>query len=188
MGVIALFHSVLGLRAVEERAAERLRAAGHTVLIPDLYAGQVAKTIEDGFVLMDQISWAAIEERARLAVRSLPHDAVLAGISMGAGVVDSLLPSRPHAAGILLLHGIAQLPATTRPGLPVQLHIADPDPFAGPSAVADWRASALDAGAAVQVYSYPDVGHFYLDADLPDYDAETAELTWQRALTFLRSL
>jgi hypothetical protein len=49
--------------------------------------------------------------RARDAVCDLPADTVLAGFSMGVGVVAGLLPARADTAGLLLLHGIgAQRP------------------------------------------------------------------------------
>ena len=76
------------------------------------------------------VGWPTIERRARAAVSELPAETVLAGISMGAGVVHTLLPSRPHTVGVLLLHGVAGIPTTARAGLPVQLHIAERDPFA----------------------------------------------------------
>ncbi|WP_240808985.1 dienelactone hydrolase family protein [Microbispora catharanthi] len=44
------------------------------------------------------------------------------------------------------------------------------------------------AGAAVRVFTYPGVGHFYTDASLRDHDAEAAELTWRRSSDFLRHL
>jgi dienelactone hydrolase len=37
MAQVVMFHSALGLRDAELTAAERLRAAGHDVLTPDLY-------------------------------------------------------------------------------------------------------------------------------------------------------
>ncbi|MCU1683974.1 MAG: hypothetical protein JWQ81_4713 [Amycolatopsis sp.] len=185
---VVLFHSVLGLRPVEIRAAGRLRAAGHTVSTPDLYAGQVATTLEEGFELKDRIGWATIVRRAQDAMDSLPDSTVLAGFSMGAGVVDSLLPRRPDTAGVLLLHGLATIPGAARAGLPAQLHVADPDPFARPADVAAWRAAAGGARATAQVFTYPGAGHFYLDADLPDHDGQAAALTWQRILTFLDTL
>ena len=83
---IALFHSVYGQRPAVLAAAERLRAAGHKVVTPDLYAGQAAATVDEGFALSDRIGWAAIMQRARDAARDLPDDAVLAGFSMGARV------------------------------------------------------------------------------------------------------
>jgi dienelactone hydrolase len=186
---VVLFHSMLGLRPVELRAADRLRAAGHQVLTPDLYAGETASTLEEGFALKDdRIGWAAIEQRARDAVRDLPAETVLAGISMGAGVVHTLLPRRPDAAGVLLLHGLAAIPATARDGLPVQLHVADADDFAPPAEVTAWLDAATRSGADAQVFTYRHVGHFYTDTDLPDHDEHAATLTWQRVLDFLQTL
>lgn len=188
MAHIVLLHSVYGLRAVERAAAERFRAAGHDIVTPDLYEGQIAATIDHGFVLKDRIGWQVIVERAREAVRKMPASTVLAGVSMGAGVVGELLPDRPDTAGVLLLHGITGIPASARAHLPVQLHVADPDGFAPPAAVIAWENAAMDAGAAVGVFTYPGVGHFYTDASLRDHDEEAADLTWQRSLAFLHHL
>ncbi|MEU6429915.1 dienelactone hydrolase family protein [Microbispora sp. NPDC046973] len=188
MAHIALFHSVYGLRSVERAAADRLCAAGHEVVTPDLYAGETATTIDHGFVLMNRIGWDVIVERARNAIGRLPAGTVLSGFSMGAGVVGALLADRRDTAGVLLLHGIAEIPASARGGLPVQLHVAEPDTFAPPTAVAAWEKASAAAGAAVQVFTYPGVGHFYTDADLRDHDEDAADLTWQRSLDFLSRL
>jgi dienelactone hydrolase len=183
---IVLFHSVLGLRPVELGLADRLRAAGHRVATPDLYAGSTAATIEEGFVLKDTVGWPAIVRRAREAVRDLPAETVLLGVSMGAGVVQEVLPDRPGTAGVLLLHAVGALPASVRAGLPAQAHVADPDPIAPPAQVAAWQAAATRSGADAQVFTYPGIGHFYTDAAGPDHDEPAAERTRQRVLEFLR--
>ncbi|MER8186111.1 dienelactone hydrolase family protein [Kitasatospora sp. NPDC094015] len=188
MAVIVLFHSVYGLRHVEIAAADRLRADGHEVRAPDLYAGRSAATIADGFALAERTGWAAITERARDAVRDLPATTVLAGISMGASVAEALLPTRPETAGVLLWHGLAEIPATTRPGLPVQVHIADPDQYFPAARVASFQQSAAAAEAVTTVFTYPGAGHFYTDPTLADHDRPASELTWQRSLRFLRDL
>lgn len=186
MADIILFHSVLGLRPVELNAADRLRAAGHDVTTPDLYAGEAASSLDEGFALNDRIGWPVVEQRARDAARERPASTVLVGLSMGATVVDALLPDRPDTAGVLLLHGLAGIPGTARAGLPVQVHVADPDPFAPD--VATWHAKATSDGAAAEVFTYPGAGHFYTDADLPDHDEQAADLTWQRVLEFLKTV
>ena len=189
MAKIVLFHSMLGLRPVELRAADDLRAAGHEVVTPDLYAGRTAANLDEGFQLKDhRIGWATIEQRARQAVQDLPADTVLAGISMGAGVVSTLLPHRPDTAGVFLLHGLAPIPATARVGLPVQVHVADADKFASPADVAAWIEVAMRAGADPQVFTYQHAGHFFTDASLPDHHAAATTLTWQRVLDFLRTV
>ncbi|HEX5595843.1 MAG TPA: dienelactone hydrolase family protein [Micromonosporaceae bacterium] len=185
MHSIALFHSVYGLRPAVLAAADRLRAAGHRVVTPDLYAGQVADTVDDGFALLDRIGVDLVFERARAAARELPGDTVLAGFSMGAGISGGLLAERPDAAALLLLHGIAGDPAALRAGLPVQLHIADPDEYDPPEEVAGWRDRMTDGGARVEVFGYPGVGHLYTDPDVSDHSGPASELTWQRVLDFL---
>jgi dienelactone hydrolase len=183
---IALFHSVLGLRPVELGFADRLREAGHRVVTPDLYAGSTASTIEEGFVLKDRVGWETIVRRARDAARELPADTVLVGVSMGAGVVQEVLPGRPHTAGVLLLHAVGALPSPVRAGLPAQVHVADPDPIAPPAQVAAWHEAAIRSGADARVFTYPGAGHFYTDADGPDHDEPAARLTWRRVLEFVR--
>ncbi|MES4891742.1 dienelactone hydrolase family protein [Streptomyces sp. NPDC096012] len=185
MAHIALFHSVLGLRPVELLAAARMRGAGHEVVTPDLFGGEAAATIDQGFRLVERIGWPTVVERARLALRGLPDESVLVGMSMGAGVVADLWPERPAAAGVLLLHATAGLPATVRPGLRAQLHVAEPDDFAPSERVSALCRAARDAGVHLEVFRYPGAGHFYTDPDLPDYDPAAAELTWRRVLDFL---
>jgi dienelactone hydrolase len=181
---IVVFHSVLGLRPVELGAAERLRAAGHDVVTPDLYSGLTAPDLDEGFALMDRVGWAAITRRASDAVRDLPPGTVLLGVSMGCGVVQDVLPDRPGTAGVLLLHALAGLPASARDGLPVQVHVADPDPIAPPAEVTAWRT----ANPGAEVFTYPGAGHFYTDAEGLDHDEVAAALTWRRVLEFLRTL
>lgn len=185
MATIALFHSVLGLRQVEQAAAGRLRAAGHTVVVPDLYDGARTESVEAGFELRRAIGWKTICDRARASLLALPETTVLAGHSMGAVVVGEMWPQRPSASAIVLLHALADIAPNARPGTPVCVHVADPDRFAPPEALAAWRASAAKAGLSAQVFTYPGVGHFYTDEASPDYDAATALKTWERVLAFL---
>ncbi|MFC5095396.1 dienelactone hydrolase family protein [Amycolatopsis plumensis] len=182
---LVVFHSVLGLRPVELGFADRLRAAGHRVTTPDLYAGRTVSTLDEGFALKDAVGWETITRRALDAVRDLPAETVLVGVSMGAGVVQEVLPHRLGTAGVLLLHALGALPAGVRAGLPVQVHVADPDPIAPPAQVAAWREATARSGADARVYTYPGVGHFYTDADGPEYDAAAAGLTWERVEEFL---
>jgi dienelactone hydrolase len=188
MTQIAVFHSVYGRPPAVLAAAERLRAAGHLVVAPDLYAGQVAASIEEGFALSDRIGWETIMRRASHAVRDMPADTVLAGFSMGVGVVAGLLPNRRDTAGLLLYHGIGGDAATVRAGLPVHLHIAEQDELFPPADVYAWRDAMTDAGAAVRVHTYAGAGHLFTDPDTPDYDEPASNLVWQRTLTFLGSL
>ncbi|MBB3608399.1 dienelactone hydrolase family protein [Rhizobium sp. BK602] len=185
MATVILFHSVYGLRSLENEAVERLQAAGHKAFAPDLYDGWTASSVEEGFRLRDEVGWQTICERAEWAMAGLPPSTVLGGFSMGAAVAASVWPKRPQTAGILFLHGIAGIADNARKGLPLQLHLADPDPFESAAEVAAWRSAVERSGIAADIFTYPGPGHLYTDASLPDYDAKAADLTWSRVLAFL---
>lgn len=104
---------------------------------------------------------------------------------MGTGVVAELWPERSATAGVLLLHAAADLPATVRPGLRVQVHAAEHDEFAPPERLAALCRAAEESGVNLEVFRYPGVGHFYIDHELPDHAPAAAELTWRRVLSFL---
>ncbi|MFF5174610.1 dienelactone hydrolase family protein [Micromonospora sp. NPDC000089] len=185
MAHVALFHSVFGLRPAVRVAADRLRAAGHRVTAPDLYGEPAADSAEGGFALLARIGHDEVLRRARAAVAPLPPDVVLAGWSMGAGLAGALLADRPAAAGLLLWHGTGGDPVQVRPGLPVQLHLADPDEYEPQEDVDDWQRAMTTAGARLEVFRYLGAGHLFTDPGTRDSDPGAAALTWDRSLAFL---
>ena len=188
MATVVLFHSIRGLRALERDAGARLRALGHNVITPDLFDGQVAGSVDEGFALKDEIGWRTLCERAEAAVAGLPVSAVLGGLSFGAAIASHLWGRRPETSGVLLLHSIVGIPDNARDGVPVQLHLADPDIYEAAEDVADWRVMAARSPIALEDFTYPGVGHLYTDVSLPDYDAEATRLTWGRVERFLAEL
>lgn len=184
MATILLLHSVYGLRPAVSAAADRLRADRHEVVTPDLYGLPAVETVEEGFALLDKVGRETVLDRARAAARDLPRETVLAGFSMGAGVAGALLAERP-AAALLLLHGTGGAPEAVRPGLPVQLHLADPDEYEPQDEVDEWQRAMSAAGADLSVHRYPGPGHLYTDPGVRDHDPVAAERTWERVLAFL---
>ncbi|MEV7285771.1 dienelactone hydrolase family protein [Streptomyces sp. NPDC093252] len=187
---IVLFHSTYGLRPAVRDAAERLRAAGHEVFTPDLFEGRTFDTVEEGSAARDALGKDELIRRAVLA--AAPHSGrglVYAGFSFGASLAQTLALGDEHARGLLLLHGTSDLaPNASVDDLPVQLHVAEPDPFETDDWLSAWYLQMGRAGAEVEVYRYAGAGHLYTDPDLPDYDEEAAEATWRVALGFLDSL
>ena len=186
MAHIVLFHSILGLRQAEHEIAAAIEADGHVVSLPDLLAGQIAKTYEDGFALKDAIGDELIQARAREALDGAPDTAVLSGVSFGAFLVGRLWGSRPKMQGALLFAGIAPWMENLRSGLPVQAHIAQPDPFDDEAFFEDWVAGAGEMSC--EMYRYPGVGHYFLDRSLPDYDSDAFNLSLERSREFLKGL
>ncbi|MCT4355217.1 dienelactone hydrolase family protein [Streptomyces sp. Je 1-79] len=187
---IMLFHSTYGLRPAVEAAAERLRAAGHQVRVPDLFEGQTAETVEEGMELQESIGKDELLKRAVLAAAPYSdRGLVYAGFSFGASVAQTLALGDEKARGLLLLHGTSDIAESAAvDDLPVQLHIADPDPFESHDWLTSWYLGMGKAGADVEVYRYPGAGHLFTDPELPDWDEAAAEQTWAIALSFLDSL
>jgi dienelactone hydrolase len=185
---IILFHSAMGLRDLERNAADRFRAAGHEVITPDLYDGQTAASAAEGAALMNGFGADALAERALKACSNLPSNTVLAGLSMGAELACQVWAKRAQTSGILLLHGLGEIPKWVRSGLPVQAHIAEPDAFISDEQATNWPMTAFRVGLAAEIYTYDGVGHLYTDAASPDYDAAAAAQTWERSISFLEGL
>ncbi|MFE0673853.1 dienelactone hydrolase family protein [Streptomyces sp. NPDC058867] len=187
---IMLFHSTFGPRPAVGLAAERLREAGHEVWTPDLYGGRTFDTVEEGMAAQDEIGKDELLKRAVLAAAPYSERGlVYAGFSLGASIAQTLALGDDKARGLLLLHGTSDIaPNASVDDLPVQLHVAEPDPYETDDWLSAWYLQMGRAGADVEIYRYAGAGHLYTDPDLPDYDAEAAEATWRVALGFLDSL
>lgn len=180
MATIAIFHSVLGLRSIEASTVARFQGRGHTAIAPDLFDGLTATTVEEGFAIMEQVGWTVICDRARAALDQMPKTTVLVGFSMGAGVISALWPVRRRAAGVVLLHGLANVPAEVDTRTPIQLHLANPDAFSPPAQTQEWISNTGRARLSADVFLYPALGHFFSDPSLDDFNADGAAQMWDR--------
>ena len=187
---IMLFHSTYGPRPAVRAAADRLRAAGHEVWTPDLFDGHTFETVEEGMAFKDATGKDELLKRAILAAApDTGRGLVFAGVSVGAAPPPPRAHGAAKARGLLLLHGTSDIAANaSADGLPVQLHVAEPDAFETDDWLSAWYLQMGRTGAEVEVYRYAGAGHLYTDPGLPDYDAEAAEATWRVALGFLDSL
>jgi dienelactone hydrolase len=186
---IVLFHSMYGLRPAVHAAAGRLRAAGHEVLVPDLYDGRTTQDPEEGLRIRDEIGRDELLRRAVAAVAPVSGQGVVyAGFSLGGSVAQNLALGDERARGLLLLHGTSDIADDAATDIPVQLHVAEPDPYETEDWLNAWYLRMRKAGADVEVHRYRGAGHLYTDPDLPDHDAEASTRTWAIALDFLQDL
>ncbi|MFF4247214.1 dienelactone hydrolase family protein [Streptomyces sp. NPDC001822] len=187
---IMLFHSTYGLRPAVHASADRLRAAGHEVRVPDLFEGHTFETVEEGMAFKDRVGKDELLKRAVLAAAPYSDQGlVYAGFSFGASVAQTLALGDAKARGLLLLHGTSDIAENASVDeLPVQLHVADPDAFESPDWLNSWYLQMRRTGADVEVYRYPGAGHLYTDPDLPDFDQAAADLTWKVSIGFLATL
>lgn len=189
MAEILLFHHVFGLTTGMLAFADRLRAAGHEVHAPDLYAGRVFDDMQEGFAYAKTLD---LDARADAIAAALPADLVYAGFSMGVMRAQRLAQTRPGARAALLFEacipvgdeGFGPWPE----GVPAQIHGLDADEFF----VGDGDLAAAEALVAAvpgsELYVYPGDGHLFADDSLPGYDAAATDLMLERVSAFLSRL
>lgn len=188
MTSIALFHSVLGVRQGVLEAADRLRGAGHDVLIVDQYEGRVFDDYKEASAFAESIGYPALMQQAVDAVADLPDGFVAAGFSNGGGMSEYVATQR-LVSGVLMFSGalalnmigVDQWPA----GVPGQIHYTVGDPFRNQDGIDAVLADARAANADIGTFDYPGDGHLFTDASLQDeYDPEAAETFWQHVINF----
>ncbi|MGZ4537223.1 MAG: dienelactone hydrolase family protein [Nocardioidaceae bacterium] len=195
MAEVVLFHHVQGLTEGVRRFAEELRAGGHTVHTPDLFAGERPASIDDGVAHIKSVGGELLQERADRAVADLPEGLVYAGFSWGAGTAQQFAQTRPGARGALLYE--ACMPITGEwalgpwpDGIPVQIHGMDQDPFFGLEGDLDAARELVEkvGSELAELYVYPGDRHLFTDSSLPSYDADAAALVVARSREFLDRL
>ncbi|MBM7805912.1 dienelactone hydrolase [Geodermatophilus bullaregiensis] len=188
MTTVALFHSVLGVRPGVTDAADRLRTAGHEVVVVDQYDGRVFDDYEEAGALFESIGIPALLGTALDGVRELPDGFVAAGFSNGAGMAEYVATQR-RCSGVLLFSGalpLALLGDVPWPaGLPAQLHYTLGDPFRREEWVAAFADDVARGGGRLEVVDHEGAGHLFTDPSLPDeYDPQATERLWREALAF----
>jgi carboxymethylenebutenolidase len=67
-------------------------------------------------------------------------------------------------------------------------HFAENDDFEPLESVRELETSIREAGREVTFYIYPGTGHWFVEPNRPDvYNAEAADLAWERTLDFLNA-
>ncbi len=188
MAAVLLYHHAQGKTPGFVAFADELRAAGHTVHVPDLYEGRLFDSLDEGLGYADEIGFPEITERGVRAAEGLPQDLVYAGFSLGVLPAQRLAQTRPGARGALLLHScvpVSEFGPSWPDGVPVQIHGMDADPiFVGEGDIEAAR-ELTEASSEAELYLYPGDQHLFADSSLPSYDPDAAALLLKRVLAFL---
>ena len=185
---VIVYHHAQGLTEGVRAFADDLRAAGHRVMVPDLYDGKTFQTLDEGLGYLRQVGFATIRERGLKAVEGLPTDMVYAGFSLGAMPAQELAQTRPGARGALLFYSAVPASEFDGPwpkGVSLQIHGMDADPiFVDEGDLAAARELVQMADDA-ELFLYPGDQHLFADRSLKSYDEAAATLLRQRVLDFL---
>jgi dienelactone hydrolase len=184
MSDVILFHHVQGLNDDVHAFAGELRAAGHTVHVPDVFAGRTFPTIADGIGHIQQIGFDTVLERGRRAVDGLPEEVVYIGISLGVMPAQLLTQTRPGARAAVFLQSAVPPAAFGSPwpsGVSAQIHLTERDPeVLPPNEDLEAARAFAETEDGVELFLYPGETHLFWD-----YDEEAAALLKERVLSFV---
>jgi carboxymethylenebutenolidase len=191
-GVVVL-HPWWGLNNDVIAYADRLADAGFAAIAPDLYDGRVATTVEEAEALSDALNEDAADALALAAVDALgesigdPSARIASvGFSMGGAWALWLPAQRPEVIATVVYYGSMSGPSLTRARVPVLGHFAESDPYEPEDGLTEFERTLRIAGREVDIQRYPGTGHWFAEPSTTAYDAEAADLAFDRTVAFLR--
>ncbi|MHA6668734.1 dienelactone hydrolase family protein [Homoserinimonas sp. A447] len=188
MAEVLLFHHAHGLTSGVQVFAEELRAAGHTVHVPDLYGGHTFDTLDEGLGFARDTGFGVVTQRGLAAAEELPQHIVYAGFSLGVMPAQQLAQTRAGAAGALFFSAclpVSEFSETWPPGVRVQVHGKDADPFFATEGDLEAARELVRGVTEAELFLYPGEQHLFLDSSLPSYDPDATALVLERVLAFL---
>ena len=191
MAEVLLFHHAQGRTAGVLAFGDRLRHAGHTVHVPDLYDGHVFDDLEAGLTYAREVGFETLLDRGVAAADGLPGQVVYAGFSLGVMPAQKLAQTRPGAAGALFFHSclpVAEFGGTWPAGVPVQVHGMEGDSFFVDDGDLEAARDLVAAVGGAELFIYPGDRHLFADSSLPAYDEGAATLLTDRVVEFLRTV
>jgi carboxymethylenebutenolidase len=188
---VVLFHPWWGLNDDVIAYADRLAAAGFSVIAPDLVRYRIASTIEEAERLAsdkddrhpDAVALAAID---RLAGPEGEKRIGAVGFSMGAAWAMWCAAQRPAVAASVVYYGSLQGPSLARASAPVLGHFAETDPYEPDELVLAFERTLRDAGRRVQIHRDTGTGHWFAEPSREAWRPEAADLAFERTAAFLR--
>ncbi|HVL85025.1 MAG TPA: dienelactone hydrolase family protein [Pseudonocardia sp.] len=178
---------------------DRLAAEGFVALAPDLYGGATTHDADEAGELMGKLP---VQDAARDLGGAvdflLAHEAVTSssvgavGFCMGGGFVLVLAAQQGDKIGAAVpFYGVLKEGYPDFSGLTAPLlgHFGEQDEMADPASVqALAERIERESGVRPEFHQYP-AGHAFFNDEnhLGTYDAEQAQLAWNRTLEFLRA-
>jgi len=191
---ILVFHPWWGLNDDIKKFCDQLAKAGYVAMALDYYNGRIATTIEEAEELKGKWDRVAAKKLAKAAMDALmAHQACQGdtigtiGFSLGASLAVWLADNKPNqVSAVVLFYGLGSgNQAKTQSSY--LGHFAENDTYENPKRRDKLAAKLRKNGRPVTFHIYPGTGHWFFEPSRPDaYDADAAELAWQRTLTFLK--
>ncbi len=179
---------------------DRFAAEGFTALAPDMFHGETTTEPDEAGKLMMALNMAQAAKDMGGAVKYLQGSDVVrgdqvgvTGFCMGGGLALVLATQQGDSIGACVpFYGLIPWPDAqpdwSKLTAPVQLQVASKDEYFSPDKASELEAELKDLGKSVEVHVYEGADHAFFNDTRPEvFDAEAAQLAWERTLDFLRS-
>jgi carboxymethylenebutenolidase len=195
---ILVLHAWWGLNNFFRGLCDRLAEEGYTALAPDLFGGTVLSTIEEAEQHKDHwdeehavppILLPAIDELSKNPSVEGQGLGVI-GFSMGAFWSLWLAAHRPELVrAVVLFYGTdGGWNEFQSSKAAFQCHFAEKDPYENTESIQALEEKLNAANRPKSFYTYLGTGHWFFENDRPEaYNAEAAQLAWDRTVAFLKS-
>jgi len=187
---ILVLHAWWGLKPFFKQVCDQLAERGYTVLAPDLYQGDIAKTIDEAKAFHEKHENEFMGDIVKAAKNYLvslqPGKPIGAmGFSMGAAWSMIVAAKEPDVSTVVLFYG-AYAPDLSQMKAKVLGHFAEVDEWEPLDGIKTFEKDLQTAGVDVTLHIYPKVAHWFVESDRPEYDSSAAALAWDRTFEFLK--
>jgi dienelactone hydrolase len=171
--------------------ADRLADEGFTVLAPDLNEGVTFEDQEEARRHLEEadpnrLARVTLDSLAVLVERSPGGSVGVVGYSMGASLGMWASVRRPEAVAAVVAFYGTQIIDFAGSRSAYQVHAAGVDELVDDDELSFMEATMGLEGLELQVFRYPEVGHWFAERGAAGYHSGAAERAWERAVGFLR--
>lgn len=185
---VLLLHPWWGVTAAVRWWADQLVAAGRRVVLPDLYGGRTAETIEAAEALeagLDRAAAIQLIERCADQLSAEGREWAAMGFSMGAFLACHLAGRGTAGPRELVLFYGGQPPEGDVRTHLVSIHVVPDDDYFTEDELTVTEETFRQHGTVVDVYLYYENAHWFAEKGSPGYDEEATDLARSRVLAQL---
>lgn len=181
-----------GLTAAVRQRADRVAAAGFTVLAPDMALGNRPATESEAEKMLadadpNRLASLVNSSAGLLADRAVPGPIGVIGYGMGGSLGLWLSVRQPDLVKATVSFYGSQVIDFAGAVAAYQIHLAESDRYIPDDEAAFMEATMGLEELDVTVHVYPGTEHGFADPDSPTYQDESARLAFDRTVGFLQT-
>lgn len=193
-GGVLVLHAWWGMNQDVRGYCDRLSEAGFAAFAPDLFAGEVASTVEGAESLTqrnrpreEEIRSIIRESAEQVAQKSGASDIAVVGFSYGAYFALELSNWMPEEVSKVVIYYGTGTDDFSSSRAAYLGHFASDDDFEPAEVVESQLAALRGHGRSAEFFTYEETGHWFAEPSVVEaYDSAAAELAWNRTVQFLK--